>query len=111
MGTQEKKVLRSITTGLKSLKKYYLRVLLALIVLFSAGILSGLPFHFMQTTLVSNIIQAMVSALIGGLGIIGVVAIYPKSILVNPKKRLALDDISHQTERKQETKEPAAVCK
>ena len=108
-GTQERKVTQSIRAGLKSLKKVYLRILLTILVLFSAGYLCGLPFRYTQTTVATNIIQAIIGALIGGLGVIAVVAICPQRNSVNRKKRPALDDTVQQPGRKQETKEPVTV--
>ena len=108
-GTREKKVVRSITTGLKSLKKVYLRILLTILVLFSAGYLCGLPFRYTQPSLVLNIIQAIIGALIGGLGMIGVVALYPERNSVSLTQGFALDYTVDRPERKQETEESVTV--
>jgi hypothetical protein len=77
-GTQEKKVIKSVTIGLKSLKKHYLRLALSMAVLFSVGFLSGIPFRYVQATLVLDMVQALIFTLIGSCGILWFFRFTPK---------------------------------
>ena len=64
------KVLRSISEGLRTLKKQYLRLLLILAILFAVGFLAVLPFNYASDTLPLQIAKTIVTAVIGAVGIV-----------------------------------------
>jgi len=72
----EPKAVKSISKGLKSIKKRYIKILILLMILSAAGYLIGLPFNYITLSIIPQIIKSVLFTLVGAVGILAMLGSY-----------------------------------
>ncbi|MDR1891499.1 MAG: hypothetical protein LBQ48_00565, partial [Oscillospiraceae bacterium] len=105
--TAERKVIPSVSKGLKTLKNQYVKVMLAIAFLFAAGELAKLPFGYITQSIWIKLAVSVIMAAIGAFGIVLVISLYPKEYQKAQKKASKVPLEYEHIETKQ--KEPVTV--